>query len=355
MKGYDHYKEKAFPLVYFISVYAIMFFSLIFTKLKADQNTLTYISYAIPQIVYISVTLIYTKIARVDFFKAMPINFKIKSKNYIWTVLLTISLFCFAFLPNLLIMYFFNIIGLSPSVNVPQITGIGNILLSLIIICIMPAIGEEFVFRGLLNSSFREYGGIAVILFSGLLFSLSHFNIAQTVYQFFIGVFLSYLYLKTNNLLIPMLIHFLNNLLALFIPMLIPFFSTMYMTANTFVVLVPMFIIGGFLLVLSVRKLLGDTYENKTIIVYEYLPGQDDFVAVATEKNKRSQHNNIIKKACYEIKQNFKAIVSIFDKQQTKEKITRFKELYPPRKKINIVIKIIIAAIIGVWLISIIL
>lgn len=351
MQGYDYYRERAFLIVYFISVYSIMLFSLLLSVI-AGEGINVFVSYAIPQIIYIAVTVIYSRMAKVNILKAMPIRTKMKASKYLWTALVTVGVFSFSLLPNVVIMFLFNKAGLNPTVNVPDLTNVGNILLAILIICIMPAIGEEMVFRGVGNSSFKEYGGITVILLSGLLFSLSHFNIAQTVYQFFLGVLLSYLYLKTNNLLVPIMIHFLNNLLALFVPVLFPFFRSVGLTGSTFAVIVPMFFIGLFIAALAIRKLVDDTIKSDVVTVFEYHPEEDNFVAIATENANENAKRGIIKRAGNEIARNSVAIISIFNKRTVKEKINRFKELYPKRKNINTVIKFLIAAIIGLWLIS---
>lgn len=353
MQKYNFYKEKSFFIIFFVSVYISVLISLVISKASPNASVLVF--YVIPQLIYISATIIYSKINKIDMLRAMPIKFKIPISKYLWVFVATVSIFSLSLLPNLFIISFFYKIGLHPTVNIPSLNTISSILLAILIICIMPALGEEIVFRGVCNSSFKEYGGIITIFTSGLMFSLSHFNLAQTIYQFFLGVFLSYLYLKTQNLLMPILIHFLNNVFALFVPLVIPFFKMLPFNGTTFAVLIPMFIVGSFVAVLSIRQLVDDTLKSKTVTVFEYNPTQNDFVAVATEQATEKNKENFLKKIGYQITQNFMAIISVFDNHQRKEKINRFKELYPKTKKVNIVIKSLIVAIIGLWLISVLL
>ena len=212
MQGYDYYKEQAFPIIYFISLYASMLFALIVSKIEASPNAKIYISYLLPQIIYLTTVAVYSAPIMCA---AIPFDFKVKFSKYAWAVILAVGLFCFALLPNVLIMELFKLLGFKPSVSVPTQKGGVDIVLSLIVICVLPALGEEIMFRGVLASSFKEYGGVYVIILSGLIFSFSHYNIAQTVYQFFLGTLLCYV-LKTNNLLFSVIVHFFNNALALF-------------------------------------------------------------------------------------------------------------------------------------------
>ncbi len=56
-----------------------------------------------------------------------------------------------------------------------------------------------------------------IIVLGGLFFSLSHLNLAQTVHQFFLGCVLCFLYVRTKNITLTMIAHFINNFLALFL------------------------------------------------------------------------------------------------------------------------------------------
>lgn len=95
-------------------------------------------------------------------------------------------------------------------------------LLTLIIIAIIPGVGEELLFRGYLQNIFRKMiknDHVAVWL-AAILFSAIHFQFYGFVPRMLLGALFGYLYLWTGNLLIPITAHFLNNfisLLALFV------------------------------------------------------------------------------------------------------------------------------------------
>lgn len=79
-------------------------------------------------------------------------------------------------------------------------------------IAILAPVVEEFMFRGVLLQRLigktSMWGGI---LISSLLFGILHLDV---VGAFLFGVVASLLYLRTNNLLVPILLHVINNSLA---------------------------------------------------------------------------------------------------------------------------------------------
>lgn len=351
MEKRSYFDEKAFPIIFFVSFYFILMASMFLPKIKTSAEISSYISFALPQIIYIGVTLIYSYYTKTDLLKAVPIKAKIKPSSFLWAATTTIGLFGFALLPNMLIMLLLNKLGLRTTVSVPAIDGFARAALSLIIICVMPAIGEELVFRGALASSYKNYGGTAVIIIGGLLFSLSHFNTAQTVYQFFIGALLTYLYLKTNNLFITMLIHFLNNAIALFLPLAIPFFSTLTLSGPGLLVVGIMCLPSLFMLVFSVRKLTAQKPAEE-IKVFEFHPESGEMVPSGIEK---IHHGGSLKRLSRDAKGAFWAILGTFKKGEISRRIKNLNSLFPARKKLGAVIKIMIAVIIGLWLITILL
>jgi hypothetical protein len=73
---------------------------------------------------------------------------------------------------------------------------------------------EELIFRGVMLSYLLKHKSEwAAILFSALLFGLVHVSPDQVVWSFLGGIFLGYAYLKSQNILVPILFHSLNNFL----------------------------------------------------------------------------------------------------------------------------------------------
>lgn len=73
---------------------------------------------------------------------------------------------------------------------------------------------EELIFRGvMLSYVLKHKSDWTAILFSALLFGLVHVSPDQVVWSFLGGIFLGYAYLKSKNILVPILFHSLNNFL----------------------------------------------------------------------------------------------------------------------------------------------
>lgn len=85
-------------------------------------------------------------------------------------------------------------------------------LITIIGLALIPAIGEELMFRGylmkLFSDKFNIHNGIAL---SALLFALIHFNLTNFFYYFVLGVVLGYMYHWGKNILFPIIVHFIHN------------------------------------------------------------------------------------------------------------------------------------------------
>lgn len=90
---------------------------------------------------------------------------------------------------------------------------IGGLLANLLIIALIPAVGEELTFRGVLQQSLTR--GIknphVAILLSAALFSFIHFQFYGFLPRMFLGILLGYMFYITGSLWTSILMHFLNN------------------------------------------------------------------------------------------------------------------------------------------------
>ena len=89
---------------------------------------------------------------------------------------------------------------------------IGGLLFNLVVIALIPAIGEELTFRGVLQQSLtrRMNPHIAIIL-SAAIFSFIHFQFYGFLPRMFLGLLMGYMFYITNSLWTSMLMHFVNN------------------------------------------------------------------------------------------------------------------------------------------------
>lgn len=82
-------------------------------------------------------------------------------------------------------------------------------------VVILAPIFEELIFRGMILQVLSKYNKVFAILVTSLLFGLLHLNMTQAVPAFFMSLILCYMCLKTDSLLVTILAHAGNNLLAL--------------------------------------------------------------------------------------------------------------------------------------------
>ena len=94
-----------------------------------------------------------------------------------------------------------------------QADTIGGLLLNLLIIALIPAIGEELTFRGVLQQSLTrgmKNPHVAIIL-SAAIFSFIHFQFYGFLPRMFLGILLGYMFYVSGSLWTSMLMHFVNN------------------------------------------------------------------------------------------------------------------------------------------------
>jgi len=84
---------------------------------------------------------------------------------------------------------------------------------AMIMIAVLPALGEELLFRGILQRIFSEWSGgkHTGIWATAILFSAMHMQFYGFIPRLLLGVMLGYLFLWSGSLWLPILAHFINN------------------------------------------------------------------------------------------------------------------------------------------------
>lgn len=183
----NNFKKYAFYIAFSSSVLTVFlpfFLSYKINKKNIPQKTLSYIS----------------KISVKEFVQWFTIGF-----TYIFLFNILNSIFS----------KFLEEIGLyNSTTNYPSVKDPIDAVLAILSLAVVPAICEELAFRKYLLGSLRKYGNTFAIITSSLIFGLMHGNVFQSFFAFFTGLILGYIVVKTNNILISMLLHFCNNLIA---------------------------------------------------------------------------------------------------------------------------------------------
>lgn len=109
-------------------------------------------------------------------------------------------------------------IGINPDLpSSPYANGVVAILMNTVSIAVVPAIMEEYVFRGVILGMLRRFGDGFAIVVSAALFGIVHGNIIQSSFAFVVGIILAYIVVRTNSLLPGIIIHFINNFRSLLV------------------------------------------------------------------------------------------------------------------------------------------
>ncbi|MDC0249633.1 CPBP family intramembrane metalloprotease [Flavobacteriales bacterium] len=94
-----------------------------------------------------------------------------------------------------------------------QMDTILDLFYTILVIAVVPAIGEELLFRGYLQQKIGNWlsNQKIAILITAFIFSIIHFHFQGIIPRFVLGVLLGYLFYWSNSLWLPILAHFVNN------------------------------------------------------------------------------------------------------------------------------------------------
>lgn len=93
-----------------------------------------------------------------------------------------------------------------------------EIIFVVFVIAVTPAFCEEFLFRGYIQRSFEgKFSRFSAALITAIFFGLFHFHPYAIVPLTLLGFYFGYAAYKSNSILIPVILHFINNFIAVII------------------------------------------------------------------------------------------------------------------------------------------
>ncbi|MEA3451473.1 MAG: CPBP family intramembrane glutamic endopeptidase, partial [Bacteroidota bacterium] len=98
-----------------------------------------------------------------------------------------------------------------------NVSSIEQLLLNIFVIALIPAIGEELFFRGLIQKHLAEwFKNIHIAIFvTAIVFSVFHFQFFTFLPRVFLGIMLGYLFVWSKSLWLSIVAHFVNNAFAI--------------------------------------------------------------------------------------------------------------------------------------------
>ncbi|MDD4149022.1 MAG: CPBP family intramembrane metalloprotease [Bacteroidales bacterium] len=200
-------------------------------KTTADYNTVKLLQFISALFTFVIPALIIAKLFGSKVSNYLDLNSSPKITYYILTIL-----FLFAILPAMNIIIIWNsslqlpesMSALEQSLmemeesgkNMTEImlkgSGVGQLLINLLLMALLPAIGEEFLFRGILQKHLIDWikKPHLAILLSGIIFSAIHFQFYGFIPRVILGVLFGYLVYYSGSLWPAIFAHFFNNAMA---------------------------------------------------------------------------------------------------------------------------------------------
>lgn len=112
---------------------------------------------------------------------------------------------------NNIVNYALSLFGKAKPENTLPSLSVGNFILVTLFVCVVPAVFEEYIFRGAILNGLKSLGEGKAVLFSSLLFAFYHMSVISTIYQFIMGVALALIAVKSKSIIPGAVVHFLHN------------------------------------------------------------------------------------------------------------------------------------------------
>lgn len=211
----------AYILLWFVTIILALITEL--AKINLNDSTsigaiaINYAQLFCVQIAFIGAPFMYCKAVNKPAMAVLRLRRGLDVKQVL--LLIAISILCIiAFLPiaNVFLM-FLEWTGYSYTPGITLGTTIPTLILGLFFVALMPAIGEEVLFRGFISRGLKAGGYVFSMVLTGFMFSIFHGNAVQFIHQFLLGMILCFVYFISGSIYASMIIHFMNNAISLIV------------------------------------------------------------------------------------------------------------------------------------------
>ena len=176
---------------------------------------------AVSSIIVLTVPFIFgAKILNFKISDIISFNFPSSKKLLSLNVFFSLGVAVLAnFLVSIMIVFlevYFGFEVTQPEILEQKYNNVFELFFALIVIAVIPALVEEFAFRGVVLGALRKFGDIPAIIISSLLFAFIHGNFVQIPFAFIMGLGLAIAVVVTKSIWSAIIIHFINNSLSVF-------------------------------------------------------------------------------------------------------------------------------------------
>lgn len=225
-----------------VLVFVVEFMLLIFVGGYLQVN-FDYLGIALTQFMLVGFVILYSWYIKVDFKRTFRLN-KIGIDKILYSILIWgVAFFFMMFVSAVMMKIVPN--AEETSKMLQESLMIDNLALDIVIVAMLPAMCEELIFRGFILSSFTKKEDLLnadikqegvnhkikrrkltksekyAIVFSGILFGVMHIYLFKVPTTALLGMALALIVKNTNSIYGSMLGHFLNNLLAVLVSLLV--------------------------------------------------------------------------------------------------------------------------------------
>lgn len=229
----DINKTGILLIVYFVVTLIVSFVSVLvptiltmFNSTNTQENLLEDTSFLMlvsgftSLVTFFLVTIIYSIIVKADFSRIYPFE-KVSGNTVFLLCSLGLAVAMIANYASNLLLGLFDLVGIDANIDMDyKCDSALDVILFFVTVAIVPALVEEFAFRGIILGSLRKHSDSLAVLVSGVVFGLMHGNFAQIPFAIVVGLILGYITVKTNSLLPAIIIHFLNNSISVALTLL---------------------------------------------------------------------------------------------------------------------------------------
>ena len=213
-KGFD-LLDAGYACLWFIVLQLAMELIISFSRSAIIKyRPLYYLASILVEAVFIFASLIVCSMRKVEFVESTDLNKKLDYRTALLSVAISvICVFGFSSITNVFV-YSLEKLGYNSYMSNIAIPNFWYYLLYVFMMCIVPAICEEVLFRGTILKGMLKKGKTYAVFMSALIFMLMHGGPDQTIHQFILGVILGYVFVYSGSIWATILIHFLNNFYA---------------------------------------------------------------------------------------------------------------------------------------------
>lgn len=217
---------KRFKIRWFILYFIIVIFLSLFIPSGQYSGDISSLILGFSLVVY----MLYQRSSHNIGFSEAPLQLEMPKKRWAIYILFSFFIKIIGVLTvvtlGVVVMYFFQdlleeVLKIFNEQQMGQMTG-WNLIFLFISICIFAPIWEELFFRGILLRRFAMKWKVTTsIVVSSLIFGFMHIGGSSMLHAFLFGCFLAYTYLKTKNILVPIILHSVSNFFS-FVTLLFP-------------------------------------------------------------------------------------------------------------------------------------